>query len=125
MGVKWKRELDFLLSLLFIGLMCFLAPELLNSRVANFSSVLTVLTLIYILIIMKKIVPWNGLSEKLYDAGIYSLFIVIASYFFDKVLIALGLSRLYSVYLGGFGYLLASVLMLLAPLVYLVKKLSE
>ena len=124
MAIKWRSELDFLLLLLFVGLLGFLAPGLLSSSVANFSSVITVLTLIYGLVIIKNLISWEELSEKLYDAGVYSLFIVIASYFFEKVLVALGLSRLYSVYLEGFGYLLAFVLILLAALVHLARRLS-
>jgi len=123
--VKLKNELDFPLFLLFVGLVNFLAPGLLNVNVANLSNILTVLTLIYGLVIIKNLISWDELSEKLYDAGIYALFIVVAAYFFEKVLIALGLSRLYSIYLGGFGYLLAFILILLASLVYLVKRLSE
>ena len=125
MVVKLKNELDFPLFLLFVGLVNFLAPGLLNVNVANLSNILTVLTLIYGLVIIKNLISWDELSEKLYDAGIYALFIVVAAYFFEKVLIALGLSRLYSIYLGGFGYLLAFILILLASLVYLVKRLSE
>ena len=125
MVLKWRNELDFLLLLLFVGLVNFLAPGLLNVNVANLSNILTVLTLIYGLVIIKNLISWDELSEKLYDAGIYALFIVVAAYFFEKVLIALGLSRLYSIYLGGFGYLLAFILILLASLVYLVKRLSE
>ena len=125
MVLKWRNELDFLLLLLFVGLVSFLAPGLLNVNVVNLGNILTVLTLIYGLVIIKNLISWDELSEKLYDAGIYALFIVVAAYFFEKVLIALGLSRLYSIYLGGFGYLLAFILILLASLVYLVKRLSE
>lgn len=125
MVLKWRNELDFLLLLLFVGLVNFLAPGLLNVNVVNLGNILTVLTLIYGLVIIKNLISWDELSEKLYDAGIYALFIVVAAYFFEKVLIALGLSRLYSIYLGGFGYLLAFILILLASLVYLVKRLSE
>ena len=125
MVVKLKNELDFPLFLLFVGLVNFLAPGLLNVNVVNLGNILTVLTLIYGLVIIKNLISWDELSEKLYDAGIYALFIVVAAYFFEKVLIALGLSRLYSIYLEGFGYLLAFILILLASLVYLVKRLSE
>ncbi|HIP66539.1 MAG TPA: hypothetical protein EYH09_00210 [Candidatus Nanopusillus sp.] len=125
MVINWREDLYFLLFLLFVGLVTFLAPGLLDSNIANFRSILAVLTLIYGLIIIKKLALWDGLSEKLYDAGVYSLFIVLSSYFFDEVLIALGLSRVYSIYLGGLGYLLAFVLILTASLIYLVKRISE
>jgi|GEM_PF-6726440 len=122
MAIAWRKELDYLLFLLVVGLLGLLAKGVLDVTVAHFSNVITVATLVFGLLVLKNIVSWVDISEKLYDAAVYSLFIVISSFFLREVLNVLGISIEYALYLEGFGYFLAFAFLLLASLLYLGRK---
>ena len=124
-AIEWRRELDYLLFLLFVGLLGWLAAGVLDVATAYFSKVITVVTLVFGLMVLKNLVSWDDFSEKLYDVGVYSLFIVVSSFFLRAILGVVGLSEVYAAYLEGFGYFLAFVFILLASLVYLGKRLAR
>jgi len=125
MTVNWRKELDFLLFLLVVGVVGWLAFGVMDVTVAYFNKVVTVAALLYGLLLLRNLVSWDDVSGKLYDAGVYSLFIVLSAFFLRSVFNALGISMEYAVYLEGFGYFLASAFILVASLIYIGKKLVK
>jgi len=110
--MEFKEEYNFLILLLVIGISGYLFPTLFGLQI--FSKIITVLTIICALRFARYFLKLDSISEKIYNAGVLSLLIVIASIFLEKVLEVLGVSIVYGVYLEGFGYLLAFILILIA-----------